>query len=255
VHFDQRDFNAVELAFPAVNDDGERERRRMVERVRTHLVRRRSPQRILGMILVVTATAGFLASVVMLKLGVEEMWVRYPLAVLAAWGVFLLLVRLWAEMERDAIPVGEDGVEVGPGELLVRSGALPREYRGSGRWLDYLEPVDADAEGCVMLLLFALALGALWVAIAATASLFAEADLFLAEVFLDVVLVSALYHRLRRLKPRWWMASAMRQTMRPVIATAVFLLAVGLIFDHSVPGAKSIGAVWRPFKVWVRARF
>jgi hypothetical protein len=106
-----------------------------------------------------------------------------------------------------------------------------------------------------VLLVFALALGALWMAIAATASLFAEADLFLAEVCLDVVLVSAFYHRLRRLKPRWWMASAMRQTMRPVIATAVFLLAMGLIFDHYVPGAKSIGGVWKPFKAAVKGRF
>ena len=39
----------------------------------------------------------------MLWLGVDRMWIRYSLAVLAAYGAFITLIRLWAEWERQRI--------------------------------------------------------------------------------------------------------------------------------------------------------
>ncbi|HEX8685116.1 MAG TPA: hypothetical protein VF654_01405 [Pyrinomonadaceae bacterium] len=49
----------------------------------------------MSLILTATGAAGFLASFLMLRLGVSLMWVRYALAVLLAYLVFLLLLRLW----------------------------------------------------------------------------------------------------------------------------------------------------------------
>ena len=95
--------------------DDEQHRAWMLARLRKYLVHRRSPRAVLGWIMGATALAGFLSSMTMLRLGLDAMWLRYPLAVLVAWGVFLLLVRTWAERERDLIrldeALGQPGME------------------------------------------------------------------------------------------------------------------------------------------------
>ena len=68
---------------------------RRVERVRRLLVRRGMPRVEMSLILAATGAAGFLASFSMLHLGLSLMWLRYGLAVLFAYAVFLLLLRIW----------------------------------------------------------------------------------------------------------------------------------------------------------------
>ncbi|HEX8352529.1 MAG TPA: hypothetical protein VF611_06515 [Pyrinomonadaceae bacterium] len=68
---------------------------RRVERVRRLLVRSGMPRAQMSLILASTGAAGFLASFLMLRLGLSLMWLRYALAVLLAYAVFLLLLRLW----------------------------------------------------------------------------------------------------------------------------------------------------------------
>jgi hypothetical protein len=64
----------------------ERTRRRLIEQLRRRFARRGDAPRIMRAILGATGVAGFLSSVAMWRLlGVERMWVRYPLAVLLAW--------------------------------------------------------------------------------------------------------------------------------------------------------------------------
>ena len=58
-------------------------------------MRRSLPRVQMSLILAATGAAGFVASFVMLHLGVWRMWVRYPLAVLFAYGVFIVLLRVW----------------------------------------------------------------------------------------------------------------------------------------------------------------
>jgi hypothetical protein len=60
----------------------------------------------MSLILASTGAAGFLASFLMLHLGVSTMWLRYLLAVLFAYAVFLLLLRLWLFLHSRA-PLGE----------------------------------------------------------------------------------------------------------------------------------------------------
>ncbi|MET0626737.1 MAG: hypothetical protein ABW250_27640 [Pyrinomonadaceae bacterium] len=68
---------------------------RRVERVRRMLVRRGWPRVEMSLILAATGAAGFLASFVLLRLGLSAMWLRYALAVLLAYAVFLVLLRIW----------------------------------------------------------------------------------------------------------------------------------------------------------------
>ena len=49
----------------------------------------------MGLIVAITGAAGLLCSYLMLQLGVASMTLRYPLALLGAYGVFLLLLWAW----------------------------------------------------------------------------------------------------------------------------------------------------------------
>lgn len=237
--------------------DDDRERQRMLTGVRAHLQRRRSPRATITLILLATGAAGFISSVALLKSGVVEMWLRYPLAVLSAWAVFLALVRAWAERERASFRIDENLGEITPAKddpsAADNAGGQavfdkPRHKR-AWRWLDWLGIPDLGlgAEGCLVGLAFVALLAALAGAVVAVAGLIGEAEVVLAEVFLDAVLVTALYRRLNRLQPRWWLAGALRQTVWPVLFTMVFLTGTALFFQQEVPEAKSAGEIWRHY--------
>jgi hypothetical protein len=76
------------------------DRERAIERVRRRLVRGGRPRLLVSFLLALTGAAGFLVSTALLRLGVTRMSVRYPLAVLSAYAVFLLLLRLWLALQR-----------------------------------------------------------------------------------------------------------------------------------------------------------
>lgn len=234
----------------------EQQRRRLLGRLRRHLAQRRSPRATLSGIMMATAVAGFCASVGMLKLGLLAMWLRYPLAVLLAWGVFLLLVRLWAEKEREAIRVDEELAGLGPKDELASDERHPvSQHRERGartpRWYDWLNPFDLlelvplELEGCLVLGVIVILITATVGAVIAVGGLIFQAEALLAEVLLDTVLVSALYHRLRKREPDWWLHGALRHTAWPVLATIASLLILALFFQHYAPEAHSIGGVWR----------
>ena len=171
--------------------------------------------------------------------------------------MFLALVRAWAERERARFRIDEHLGEITPvkddpssadkagGQSVFEK---PRHKR-AWRWLDFLEIPDigADAEGCLVGLAFVVLLAALAGAVVAVAGLIGEAEVVLAEVFLDAVLVTALYRRLNRLQPRWWLAGALRQTVWPVVFTMIFLTGTALLFQQEVPEAKSAGEIWRHY--------
>jgi len=77
------------------------------------------PRLQMSLILLLTGCAGFLSSFLMLNSGVSQMWMRYPLAILAAYIAFLLLLRLWLALQNSSsnfnldlgLPI--DGISVG----------------------------------------------------------------------------------------------------------------------------------------------
>jgi len=76
------------------------DRQRAIERVRQRLARVGWPRLLVSFLLALTGAAGFLISAALLRLGVTQMSVRYPLAVISAYCVFLLLLRLWLALQR-----------------------------------------------------------------------------------------------------------------------------------------------------------
>ncbi len=235
----------------------ERERERLLTRLRKHFASRRSPRTMLSLILIATGGAGFIASFIMLRCGVVHMAVRYPLAVLGAWGIFLALVRAWAAREADHFREDEHLGDVAQTDDLSRGssrmdGPLAERKckRDRGGWLDWLdlgELFSGELEGLLFGLLAIVALAVCAGAVGTLAGLIGEAEVLIAELFLDAVLLSAFSKRLSRLKPQWWVAGVLRQTMWPVLLTACTLMFAGVIMEKIVPDAKSIGGVWRHY--------
>src|SRR5882724_193072 len=101
-------------------------RERRIEIIKRRLLRKSMPRFQVSVILLFTGFVGFLVSFSLLHLNVFRMWLRYPIAILIAYCVFLLLLRLWLwahgrHLNADLDPSGLDlipSVEFGSGEGL-----------------------------------------------------------------------------------------------------------------------------------------
>ncbi|HSF43561.1 MAG TPA: hypothetical protein VLT87_27455 [Thermoanaerobaculia bacterium] len=107
-------------------------REELVEKVKKRLERYSLPRLQMSAILALTGATGFLSSFVLLKLGVDSMALRYPVAVALAYGVFLLLLRIWLRLQRDSWQSADlpDVVDLGEA-VLDGAGSLAR---GAGRF-------------------------------------------------------------------------------------------------------------------------
>src|SRR5690606_31976295 len=83
-------------------------RRKILRALRIYFVQKRWPRLAMSVIVIMTGGVGAIASWGMLRIGLEQMWLRYPLALFVAWGAFLLFVRLWADVERRYFRGDED---------------------------------------------------------------------------------------------------------------------------------------------------
>ena len=223
-----------------------------------------------------TGGAGLLASFLMLHAGVNNMALRYPLALLVAYGFFLLLLWLWLRTKADdwtdvpdpgidlplpsgrGAPVwtpggggnfgggGASGHFDAPAPVHVLSPAQSPSVTASlqdgasdglGDSLGSVGDVaDAD-ELMIPLLVVALAVG---LALSSFYIIYSAPTLF-AELLLDGALAATLYRRLRGIETRHWVSTALRRTVLPFALTAVFLSAVGWGLHQLAPGAQSVG--------------
>jgi len=205
------------------HDHGERLRERALRALHVYFANRRWPRLMMSGILLITGGAGFLASFCLLKLGMTQMWIRYPLAVLLAWVVLLGLLRLWATIERRCFQPDEDlSAVLEDEEASPRRRVLRDSERSSWDWSwDFGWPgIDCD-EGCLPGVFLAIVLALLAAVLAVAVGVVMGAPLLIAEVFLDAILVAALFKKVRGLEPRWWLASAIRKTAAPVFLTAL----------------------------------
>jgi hypothetical protein len=240
-------------------------RTHVIQRVEARLRSESFPR--LQMMLLVALTGGFglLASFSLLRLGLESMAVRYPLALALAYLFFLLLIWLWLRTNAEdyvdvpdpsgLIPRG--GTSAGPGDFASGGGG---DFGGGGASASFDAPLaelggavdspaksvgeavgaagDAD-ELAIPLVVIALAVG---LALASLYVVYIAPALF-AEVLVDGALSYALFRRLRAEDRPSWLASAVRNTIVPFAATAVFVAAGGAGMSFYAPGAKSVGQV------------
>ena len=189
-------------------------------------------------ILVLAGAAAFGTAVAALRLGLDSMALRYPLATICGYAAFLALIRLWIALQRDE-DVRDVAETTYDGSDLTE--LIPEEPSGGPPEM-FDVTLDLE-EGWFIALAAVCALGGL----VALAYVVYIAPLLLAEVALDAALVSAVYRRLRRQDVRWWAASVFRRTWMAAVALIVFMAAAGFGLQQAAPDARSIGGVMREF--------
>lgn len=217
----------------------------------------------------ITGAAGFAASYLLLAAGVTGMWLRYLLAVAVAYSFFIAVLGVWLRtrshdyLDLVDLPGGLPKPEDAGGMAPCSGGG--GEFGGGGASGTYeapLQPVMAkdlagdsskdSVEGALDAVSGAdeLAIPLLLLVIAAALLLSASfviysAPALFAELLVDGVLSVSLYRRLRGLDAHHWLDTAVKRTVWPFFATAVTFSAVGWALQLLVPGADSIGDVFR----------
>ena len=243
-------------------------------------MRKSHPRLHASIILSVTGLAGFLASFSLLHLGVSSMWLRYPVAIIVAYCVFLLLLRVWLSLSRPRdwdFDIVETTIDVVDSTEIIDStgaGAGPGfggagDFAGGGAggsWGESVATVTSKQTVSTVTRThrsgstgssfdFDLDLDAAWVLVIVIALLVAAtsvalyvvyiAPVLLAEIMLDGILMAALYKRVKTIERRHWLRAALRRTVLPAILVAVFFSIGGYAMQKVAPEARSIGEVWR----------
>lgn len=242
-------------------------RERRIEMVRRRLLRRSIPRLQVSLILSLTALAGFLTSFILLRLDVIQMWLRYSVAILVAYGVFLLLLAIWLWLQRRSLDKDLLDVNVfpegssGPGDSLKFGGggdfggagaggswqaeapsSLSASSTGSGSSSHGFSALDLDLdEGCLIVLAILALIGG----IIAALYIVYIAPILLAEILVDGALIAGLYKRVKPIEQRHWLRAAVRRTLLPALLAMLFFMIAGFAFQQAVPDARTIGDVWQ----------
>jgi polyferredoxin len=103
---------------------------------------------------------------------------------------------------------------------------------------------DADELAIPLVVLVLVLVGTLIVTLVASSFfMIYSAPILFAELLVDGVLSASLYRRLRGLRTRHWLDTALRRTAGPFALTAVIVAAGGWAMAVYAPGAHSIGDV------------
>lgn len=223
----------------------------------------------MSLILLFTGFVGFLSSFLFLHCGVNQMWLRYPLAILSAYVAFLLLLRLWLAFHRSQsnldfdvhfdLPIGSNsgGTPTSSADFSFGGGGDFGGGGAGGSWGDSVSStssfsggdssilngvsfdIDLQEIGLVLLAVIAL-LGGLF------ASLYVVyiAPVLLAEILVDGLLLRGLRKRVKHIERNHWLQTAVRKTLLPVLLCVLFFGIAGSALQMAVPEAKSIGEVW-----------
>jgi hypothetical protein len=229
-------------------------------------VNRQFPRIQIMLVLGLTSVTGFFTSFVLLRLGVTQMVVRYPIAIAMAYGAFMALIGLWLWLQRNDINLlqaadyannfrvpGDDGGAGGAvssgtpdldgrgimGEHLsgVRGGG---SGGGSGGWDIDLPSIDVDDAIWVVLAIVVFLAGLI-----AIFYVVYIAPALLAEVLVDGLLAAGLYRTVKHAQGRHWMKTVLRKTVIPAILVLIFFTLGGFFLQKIEPTASSIGEVWR----------
>lgn len=243
----------------------DQERKRRVEIVQRRLLQTSAPRIQVALILSLTGVAGFLTSFSLLHLGVPWMWLRYPIAILTAYCVFLLLLALWLWWQQRGRDADFDSsvLEFIPSESFSHGESFQFGEAGDfggggagGSWGESASSsttVAADSpassgsgfdldleEGWLIVIAIVALIGGL----IASIYVIYIAPLLLAEILVDGVLVAGLYKRVKHIESRHWLRAAVRQTLLPAVLATVFFTLAGYALQKAVPEAHSIGEVW-----------
>jgi hypothetical protein len=246
-------------------------RHELVTQIRRRLLDASAPRLQLGAIVALCGCCAFVVSLVALKLGMASMAVRYPLAVVAGYLAFLLLIRLWIAWQRRAVEAPSDFAAdlVAQLDIPDLSGArLPSTSSGpsfftAGRsggagggaqWSHGLSSASRGGSASSGTSFMPdLDLDDLWFVVLAAACALSglvaivyviyAAPVLLAEVALDAAVVSAVYRRMRRQDASHWAVTVVKHTWIPALVLVTCAALGGYALQRIAPDARSIGGV------------
>ena len=253
--------------------DSLQSRAQLVARIRERMAHTGAPRLLLCLIMILAACGAFAASVFALRMGVDSMMLRYPLAVIAGYLTFLVLIRGWIAWHRRSGWVADtagdviSAIDTSSVSLPSRGGAGPtffaggrsggagggdtwsslattsRPTGGGGSSANSGFSLDFD-EAWPLVLAAVCALGGLLAIIWVIYS----APVLLAEVALDAAIVSALYKRLKKQEMSHWAMTVFRHTWLPAVVLIAFAAVGGWALEKAAPDAVSIGGVVRSLR-------
>lgn len=213
--------------------------RRVLE---SYFSRARQARLILAFVMILTGATGFGFSLLFLRCGIGSMGVRYPLAVIGAWLVFLLLIRAWVALESRRFDPDSPDIREAMANPASDPAPRMRESTSEGSWLDwldasYIEWPEFDSPGCLLAAggVIVVGLGALLL------SILGAMPALVAEIFVDVALSSLLYRRLKHAAIEHWLGTCIRRTWLFVLAAMALLGAGGWLLDYAAPNSNTIG--------------
>lgn len=258
---------------------GANTREKMIETLAERLS---MPRVQISIILALTAIAAFASSAMMLRVGVTSMTLRYPLAVIFGYFVFLLLLRIWIWLQSDE-PAGDidlslpediiiPNIHVGGGGGGVKDLAFGGggDFQGAGAGGSFgdsdtslpavgfvssssssssasssgsgLGGIDFDIDDGLALVVVLIILA---LVLSALIYVVWIAPILLAELVIDAAVVGALYKPVKNIERRHWLITALKKTGIPAIFVVLLFTAAGFVMEAANPDAATIGQFLR----------
>ncbi|WP_329766264.1 hypothetical protein [Stenotrophomonas geniculata] len=224
-------------------------------RARQHLRERGWPRLQMTLIVALTGAAGFLASHLLRLAGIDAMLLRYPMAVLLAYGV--LLMWIWIRWRWDNVLDGLSP-DVGSGSPSPRGSAVESPWGGVGgrsggggasaSWNESAQAGGGDAgelpltglaeDEAGLPLLAILGIVAL-VASVLLASVWVvwSAPVLMAELLVDAAIASGLYRRMQGMHEQGWWRVCVTHTIWPLLGLLLFFVVLGGLAQELAPDA------------------
>jgi hypothetical protein len=216
------------------------QRQREIEKLGRRLMQFGYPRLEMAFLVLVTGLAGFLASFVLLHAGIQNMALRYPLAVGCAFIVLLGQLWMWLRLRRrwhDDIVDVVDNLTSG-GSDSGHGGGI--DMPGGDLFGNSVEAA-ANAEEAAIPLLALIGIAAVALSMVLLAgSLVSSAPFLFAELLVDGAMSASLYRRLRNLPTQHWTQAAVRRTIVPFALTALLVALAGFVMEWAVPGAHTV---------------
>lgn len=231
-----------------------------VARARRQLQHHGWPRLQMALIVVLTGGAGFLASHLLRLAGVDSMLLRYPLSVVLAYAVFLLLMWIWIRWRWDAVAdgAGEVASNAGGGGSTPRSGP---SWGGSGghsggggasaSWGEASAASVMEGDGASLLdaadgeaglpLLAVLGIVAVVAGVLlASAWVVWSAPVLMAELLVDAAIVGGLYRRMQGMGAQGWWRLCLAHTFWPLLGLLAFFAGLGWLAQSMAPDAVTL---------------
>ncbi len=240
------------------------QRKNRVEAINRQLLKGGLPRFQMTFILLLTGLAGFLTSFSLLHLGIGQMWLRYPVAIFAAYCVFLLLLRVWLWLQDNRrseidLSVMNFDLSAGADNAVTSNFSGGGDFGGGGAggsWSDGVSTASVSSDVSVLdsvnvdldleeLGLVILAVAALVGGIFAAFYVIYIAPVLLAEIFVDGVLLAGLYKKTKDLEKTNWLKTAVRKTLLSAILAFLLFTIAGFTMQKIAPEARSIGEVYQ----------